>query len=434
MNAERSKNEGNVGILVGGGPAPGINGVVTAATIGSRKENLTVYGIFDGFKWLVKGDEINITDYVKELRMRDVSRIHFVGGSYLRTSRINPIKIKDGVQNCVKNLKNLNIKYMITIGGDDTAYTASEIAKAAGGLIKFVHVPKTIDNDLPLPNNQSTFGYQTACDLGSKLIKNLMEDARIMDRWFITVVMGRRTGHLALGISKSAGATLTIIPEEFGIYGHIPLDRVCDIIEVAIIKRRVMGNNHGVLVIAEGVAERLSPEDLKKIPGIVLEYDDFGNVRLGEVELGKILKLEIEKRFKERKDKVTVVEINIGYVLRCSDPIPYDQEYTRDLGYNAIYYLLSNAPEHRENAMISVINGVLTPLSFDKMIDPKTKKTKIRYVDVKSERYRIARNYMVRLEKRDIEDTEFLKKMAEAAKMSKEEFLERFGYLVNSID
>ncbi len=431
MSIEKSENKGNLGILVGGGPAPGINGVVTAVTIGARKENINVFGIFDGYKWLAKGDEIDIQEHIKALRMSNVSRLHFDGGSYLRTSRTNPIKIKNGVENCVKNLNKLGIKYMVTIGGDDTAYAANEIAKAAGGAIKFVHVPKTIDNDLPLPDDQPTFGYHTACDLGTNLVKNLMEDARIMDRWFITVVMGRHTGHLALGISKSAGATLTIIPEEFESEGYIPLSRVCDIFEASIIKRRAMDHNHGVLVIAEGVAGRLSPEDLKKIPGLGLEYDDFGNIRLGEVELGKILKLEIERRFRERNDKITVVEINIGYVLRCADPIPFDQEYTRDLGYNAIHYLLSDAPEHLENAMISVIHGVLKPLPFDKMIDPKTKKTEIRYVDVTSERYKIARNYMVRLEQRDLDDPEFLQKMAKEANMSKEEFIKRFGYLVD---
>ena len=431
MSMEKSITGKNVGILVGGGPAPGINGVVTALTIGARKESLKVYGIFDGYKWLVKGDEIDINDHVKQLHMRDVSRIHFDGGSYLRTSRTNPGKIKNGVQNCVKNLEKLGVKYMVTIGGDDTAYAASEIAKAAGGTIKFVHVPKTIDNDLPLPDNQPTFGYHTACDLGTKLVKNLMEDARIMDRWFITVVMGRHTGHLALGISKSAGATLAIIPEEFGTEGYIPLSKVCDIFEASIIKRRAMDHHHGVLIIAEGVAGRLSPEDLKKIPGIELEYDDFGNVRLGEVELGKILKLEMERRFKERNDKITVVEINIGYVLRCADPIPYDQEYTRDLGYNAIQYLLSDAPEHKENAMISVIHGVLKPLRFGRLIDPVTKKTAIRPVDVASERYKIARNYMVRLERRDLDDPDFLNRLAKEAKMSKNEFIKRFAYLVD---
>ena len=382
MSRENSDNKRNLGILVGGGPAPGINGVVTAVTIGARKVDINVFGIFDGYKWLVKGDEVDMQKHIKELRMHDVSRLHFDGGSYLRTSRTNPVKVKNGVENCVKNLTKLGIKYMVTIGGDDTAFGASEIAKAADGAIKFVHVPKTIDNDLPLPDDQPTFGYQTACDLGTNLVKNLMEDARIMDRWFITVVMGRQTGHLALGISKAAGATLTIIPEEFEGEGYIPLSKVCDIFESSIIKRRAMGHHHGVLIIAEGVAGRLSPDDLKKIPGLGLEYDDFGNIRLGEVELGKILKLEIERRFRERNDKITVVEINIGYVLRCADPIPFDQEYTRDLGYNAIRYLLSDAPEHRENAMISVIHGVLKPLPFNKMIDPKTKKTEIRYVDI----------------------------------------------------
>ncbi len=429
MSTEKKATEGCVGILVGGGPAPGLNGVISAATIGARRANLKVIGIFDGYKWLVQGDKVDIHKHVKELRIADVSRVHFDGGSLLRTSRTNPAKAENGIQNSVKNLQKLGIKYVVTIGGDDTAYGASEIARAAGGTIKFVHVPKTIDNDLPLPNDQPTFGYETARDLGAKLVKNLMEDSRVTDRWYIAVVMGRHTGHLALGVAKSAGATLTIVPEEFGMEGDIPLARVCDFFEAAIIKRRAMGHNHGVLVIAEGVAERLSTEDLKRIPGMVLEYDDFGNVRLAEVELGKVLKLEIEKRFKERKDKIGIVEINIGYVLRCTDPIPFDQEYTRDLGYNAIYYLLSDALEHRKNAMISVLNGKLMPLPFDEMIDPRTKKTEIRYVDVNSEKYKVARNYMVRLEKRDLEDKEFLKKMATIARLSEKEFYDKYSYI-----
>ena len=429
MNNEFSK--GNVGILVGGGPAPGLNGVIAAATIGARQYNLNVYGIFDGYRWLAKGEEVNIHEKIRELYIRDVSRIHFDGGSLLRTSRTNPIKAQNGIQNCLLNLQKLNVRYLVTIGGDDTAYAANEIAKAADGKIKFVHVPKTIDNDLPLPNDQPTFGYETARDLGSKLLKNLMEDARIMGRWFIAVVMGRHTGHLALGVAKAAGATLAIIPEEFGENGNIPLKKVFDIFETSILKRRAMGHDHGVLVIAEGIAERLSPDELNKIPGIIVEYDEFGNIRLGEVELGKIMKVEIEKRFKSRNDKIAVVEINIGYILRCADPIPFDQEYTRDLGYNAIHYLLSDEPKYQKNAMICVVNGVLHPVPFEELIDPVTKKAGLRFVNVDSDSYRIARNYMVRLNRRDLEDDEFLSKLATAAKMSQEDFLSKFRYLVH---
>ena len=94
---------------------------------------------------------------------------------------------------------------MVTIGGDDTAYGASQIADATEGRIKFAHVPKTIDNDLPLPDMIPTFGYQTARELGAKLVKNLMEDAQTTDRWYTAVTMGRSAGHLALGMPKQLG-------------------------------------------------------------------------------------------------------------------------------------------------------------------------------------------------------------------------------------
>ncbi len=423
------KSQGALGILVGGGPAPGLNGVISAVTIEACRNKMKVYGILDGYKWLVKGDEEELMKHVRELRIEDVSRIHFEGGSILRTSRTNPAKTEGGVENAVKMLRKLGIKYMVTTGGDDTAYGASEIAKAAGGEIKFAHVPKTIDNDLPLPNNLPTFGYQTARDLGSVLVKNLMEDSKTTDRWYIVVAMGRHAGHLALGIAKSAGATLCIIAEEFKKDKFIDIEKVVDILETSIHKRRALGRNHGVLVIAEGVSERLDPEQLQRIQGSV-ELDAFGHVQLADVELGKLIKNIVEERFDKRGEKMRLVEINIGYVLRCAAPIPFDQEYTRDLGFNAVRYLLSNKPEYRGNAMITVNNGKLHPLKFEDMIDPKTQKTEVRYVDIESDSYNVARNYMVRLEKEDFEDPQMLEAMAKSAKMTKDEFVERFGYMV----
>jgi 6-phosphofructokinase len=419
--------KGNLGILVGGGPAPGLNGVISAVTIEARRSKLKVYGIYDGYKWLVKGDEKELMKHVKELEISDVSRIHFDGGSILRTSRTNPAKVENGVENAVKMLKKLGITYMVTTGGDDTAYGASLIAKAAGGTIKFAHVPKTIDNDLPLPHNLPTFGYQTARDLGAVLVKNLMEDSRTTDRWYVVIAMGRHAGHLALGIAKSAGATLAIISEEFDPKKPISIDQVADIIETSILKRRALNRNHGVVVVAEGIAEHLNPEELKQIQGDSMELDAYGHVQLADVDLGKLIKNVIEKRFAARGEKQRLVEINIGYVLRCASPIPYDQEYTRDLGYNAVRYLLN--PKLKGNAMITVDNGKLTPLSFERMINPKTKKTDVRYVDMKSDSYKVARSYMVRLDKADLQDPELLSKMAGYAKMTEKEFVKRFGYL-----
>lgn len=422
-------SSGNFGILVGGGPAPGINGVISAVTIEARKKGYKVFGIYDGYKWLAKGDSELLMKSIKRLHIKDVSRIHFNGGSILYTSRTNPVNVKDGVKNCVKMLRKLGIKYMVTIGGDDTAYGASLIADEARGEIKFAHVPKTIDNDLPLPDNLTTFGFQTAREYGSVLIKNLMEDSRTTHRWYIAVTMGRHSGHLALGVAKSAAATLAVIPEEFKDDKYISLSKICDIMETSILKRMAMGHDYGVMVIAEGISERLIPEELENLPGLNIEYDDFGHLRLDEVELGKVLKYEIERRFRKRDKKFRVVEINIGYVLRSADPIPFDQDYTRDLGYHAFRYLVSDDPKCKENAMIVVNNGVLQPMPFKEMLNKETGKTSVRYVDTSSEAYNIARRFMIRLQKRDLREPEMLAKMAGLAKISEKKFIDKFEYL-----
>lgn len=415
-------------ILVGGGPAPGINGVISAATIEARKWDVEVLGIMDGFKWLVGDDLEAVRGHVCELHMRDVSRIHFAGGSILGTSRVNPTKDERSLQNCLRALSYLGVNYVITIGGDDTIYATSRLAAAAKGRIKFAHVPKTIDNDLPLPDNLPTFGFQTARHLGAELVKNLMEDARTTNRRYIIVAMGRKASHLALGMAKAAGATLAIIAEEFP-RGPITIQAVCDVLEGAILKRRAMGHEHGVAVIAEGLAERFTPTELQAIPGVVIEYDPYGNIRLGEVELGKILKLQLESRFAARGDRLEIVEINIGYVLRCADPIPFDCEYVRDLGYSAVRYLLSTKPEHRPSALICVNGGKLLPVRFEDVLDPTTGKSRLRLVDVNTESYQVAVEYMVRLRRRDLEDATFLAEMARWARQSPEELRQRLAYV-----
>ncbi|MFQ5903321.1 MAG: 6-phosphofructokinase, partial [Candidatus Binatia bacterium] len=217
-----------IGVLVGGGPAPGINGVISALTLEARNQGHQVLGIYDGFHWLMAGK----TDRVKLLDHDDVSRIHFQGGSILNTSRANPTKKTKDLENVLADLKALGIGYLVTIGGDDTMFAASQLAKRASGSIRLCHVPKTIDNDLPLPGEIPTFGFATARHLGFSLVQNLMEDSRTTSRWYFVVVMGRSAGHLALGIGKAAGATLTIIPEEFP--GAVHLQTLGDILEGAI--------------------------------------------------------------------------------------------------------------------------------------------------------------------------------------------------------
>lgn len=415
-----ANQEKKLGILVGGGPAPGINSVIGAATIRSIINGTEVIGIHDGFKWLMRGD----TTHARELTIADVSRIHFRGGSYIGISRANPTKNPKDLETAVTSLLRLNIDKLITIGGDDTAYSALKLEETAKGRIRVVHVPKTIDNDLDLPHGINTFGFQTARHLGVDLVKNLMVDAQTTSRWYFVVAMGRKAGHLALGIGKAAGATLTIIPEEYDDRNTISMKKLVDIVVGAIIKRLSYGRPDGVAVLAEGLAERMSPEDLASLSDV--ERDEHGHIRLAEINLGEILKAQVQKRLAQLGLKTTIVAKNIGYELRCADPIPYDMEYTRDLGYCAAKFILSGGNE----AMISIQEGKFVPLYFKEILDPKTGRARVRMVNTQSETYSVARSYMIRLSPEDFEDPHELAKYAATANMSVDDFKDQFEYLV----
>jgi 6-phosphofructokinase 1 len=408
-------------ILAAGGPAPGINSVIGAATIRARLEGLDVLGVRDGFEWIMQGD----VDHVMPLDITEVSRIHFRGGSHIGISRANPTTDPALLENTLVSLLRLNATDLITIGGDDTAYSAMRLAQQAAGRIRVVHVPKTIDNDLPLPPDVDTFGFQTARHYGVEIVKNLMVDARTTSRWYFVIAMGRKAGHLALGIGKAVGATLTLIPEEFA-GGPIRLKTLVDTITGAIIKRLSDGRRDGVTVIAEGLVLGIAPEDLAGLEEV--ERDSHGNVRIAEVNLGEILKAEVIKRLKGFGLKTTIAAKNIGYELRCADPIPMDMEYTRDLGYCAAKYLL----EGGTGVVISLQAGHFVPIPFDELLDPATGRPQLRLVDIHSARYAIARRYMLRLRRDDFEDPHELARFAATAGVSLEEFRRQFEYLVEA--
>jgi 6-phosphofructokinase 1 len=408
-------------ILVGGGPAPGINSVIGAATIRAEVEGVEVVGIKDGFKWIMEGD----TSHIKELTIHNVSRIHFRGGSYIGISRANPTKDDRHLENAVTSLLRLDVDKLITIGGDDTAYSALKVNEMAADRIRVVHVPKTIDNDLDLPHGIPTFGFQTARHIGVEIVKSIMVDAQTTSRWYFIVSMGRKAGHLALGIGKSTGATLTLVPEEFP-GDKIQLDHVVDILVGTIIKRLSYGRSDGVAILAEGIVERLNVEDLEQL--VDIERDAHDNIRIAEVNFGEILKMKVQRKLKEFGLKTTVVAKNIGYELRCADPIPFDMEYTRDLGFSASQFLLNGG----SGAMISIQNGRFVPLYFKDILDPVTKRTKVRMVDPSSESYYIARRYMLRLNKADFDDPHELAKLAATAHLSINEFKKRFYYLIEN--
>ena len=406
-------------ILVGGGPAPGINSVISAATIRARLQGVDVIGIRDGFEWIMQGD----TTHVEPLDIGAVSRIHFRGGSYLGISRANPTTDTKYLERAVEALTTLGVSMVISIGGDDTAFSAMRIEQQSGGRLRVVHVPKTIDDDLDLPPHVDTFGFQTARHYGVEIVKNLMVDARTTSRWYFVIAMGRKAGHLALGIGKAAGATLTLIPEEFE-GKQVRLKTIVDTLVGAIIKRLSYGRLDGVAVLAEGLVLDLAPEDMASLGQV--EQDAHGHVRLAEINIGDIVKHAVRDRLGELNVKTTVATKDIGYELRCADPIPMDMEYTRDLGYCAAKYLLSGG----NAVMVSMQGGHFVPIPFAQLMDPATGRTRVRMVDIHSTRYGIARRYMIRLRRDDFDHPEELAKLARAAGLSPEDFTREFGYLV----
>lgn len=410
-------------ILCGGGPAPGMNSVISAVTIEAINSGWDVIGIYDGYSGLMKCEQ-NFVPLTVDM----VSKIHLEGGTIIRTARANPTKSPETLRNVVNTLIDMGVTHLVTIGGDDTSYSAykiAEYAKQTLGLDFFaVHVPKTIDNDLPLPEGVPTFGFETARSLGAQLLNNIMEDAKTAARWYFAVAMGRTAGHLALGMGKSAAVAVTVIPEEFT-QEKIRLQDIVDILVGSVVKRLAAGLDYGVAVVAEGVIEKIAEEDLQGLDSSC--YDEHGHIRYTELDFPDMLKRAVVKELADLGIKMTVVSKEIGYELRCAPPNAFDIEYTRDLGFAAVDFLKNGGTE----AIISIQDNKIVPLPFSEILDMKTKKTQVRKVNINSVTYRIAKAYMTRMEKGDFAGQEDLKKMALAINADPDKFIKKFAYLVD---
>lgn len=407
-----------IGILVGGGPAPGTNGVIAAVAIEAIKLGCTPIGFHDGFEWLAG----RYTDEQHELTIEEVARIHLDGGVMLGTSRADITRDAASLENAVAALKKLGIEALVAVGGDDLVRSAVAVERESRGAIRVVLVPKTIDNDLWLPLPVATLGYETARHVGVELVKRLMEDARTTGRWYLGVTMGRPTGHLTLGIGKAASATCTIIPEEFPTH-TISLSDIADIVEGSIIKRRAMNRHYGVALLAEALVEHFSAEEVTELEDV--DRDAQGNIRVTEIDLGRKVKNEVQLRLERRGIKVTIVDKTIGYELRCAPPIPYDAEYARDLGYAAVRYLLKGG----SGAMITTQGGESQAVPFSEVVDEATGGARRRPVAVDTESYQVARDYMVRIGKKDFTEESWVARLAEAAGLAREDFVARFSHL-----
>jgi 6-phosphofructokinase 1 len=313
-----------IAILAGGGPAPGINTVIGTIAKVFLQSGYRVIGLHEGYKSLFS-DDPKMTDIDFEL----ADKLHKQGGSALQMSRYKPKDEEFKVDFFIK----YNIKLLVTIGGDDTASTANRISKYLNEhdvKIQNIHVPKTIDNDLPLPEGSPTFGYESAKQEGVRIATTVYEDARTSGNWFIVSAMGREAGHLAFGIGAACHYPMIIIPEMFN-KTDITIRKIVRLIISAMLKRKLLGITYGGVMISEGVFHFMSDAEIEST-GINFTYDEHGHPELGNVSKAHIFNLLVQRELKRIGLKVKSRPVEIGYELRCVQPVGFDLLYCALLG------------------------------------------------------------------------------------------------------
>jgi len=373
----------NIAIIVSGGPAPGINAVIGAATIEAHGRGMQVYGVNGGLRGCLKDG----ADAFMPLEVDGISRIYNQGGSLLGTSRFNPFSKKEKEERFVEILKKLHIEGLVMIGGEGTA-TLSHIIHQKMPTMRIAHVPKTIDNDIPLPGGKRTFGFETARTVGTQIVDTLIVDAKTCRRWYLVETMGRQAGFLTLGIGLASGASLALIPEEYSRGAHEPAEFAKRIVST-IKAQNMAGKNYGVILLAEGLLDCLRPESSELLDEDL--RDELGRITYSEIELGDVLLPLIRNQLES--EGITEIEIKhktVGYELRCARPIAADIEYARILGYGAIQALSS-----QEGAfMVTREFEKLFFVPLEQFVANGT--VRGRTVDLESDFYKLACRYMVR--------------------------------------
>lgn len=377
-----SKHPKNLGIIVSGGPAPGINSLVSSLVINAAAQSVKTIGFEGGFKGVLSSECSRL------LSVSNVCHNFSSGGSILGTSRFNPFRNSNDTQKFCDQLDALNIGWLAIIGGDGSAYLSRETARQVKH-IQVVHLPKTIDNDLPLPESNPSFGFETARSTGSTIVSTLVVDARTEgDRYFLVTTMGRRAGFLSLGVGLAAAATATFIPEEFSKNG-ITLSDIVTPIVTCIRNRASAGKYHGVIILAEGLIDLIDPKSDNLVNS--LARDELGRVIHSQADIGRIIIPLLTDELTKIGINLKLISKNLGYELRCCPPIGYDLEYTKFLGVAAIKFL----SEGKSEVLIVRDGDNFSSIPLSSITDPDGN-IKTRTVDLNSDLYRVARSFMLR--------------------------------------
>lgn len=384
----------SIAILCGGGPAPGINTVISTLAKTFLKDDFDVIGVNYGYKGIFSENPSLVKfDY------KSADKIYSRGGSTLIMSRFKP-KDSDFKTDFFKKH---NVKLLVTIGGDDTASTASRLVKYLNNEeleISHIHVPKTIDNDLPLPDRNPTFGYHSAKDEGVRIGNTVYEDARTSENWFVVSAMGRSAGHLAFGIASACHFPMMIIPEMFN-KTSITFEKIINIIISAIINSKLLGIDYGVAMVSEGVFHFMDDDEIKN-SGINFTFDEHGHPELGNVSKSHIFNVLLQQKLKKLGIDIKTRPVEIGYELRCCKPIAFDLTLCTLLGIGVkkLY------DQGISGCIVSAnSNGDVEPL-YLKDFEDKDGKVPPRLVDINSDMAQLFMSHLIFINESDYKEAQ----------------------------
>ncbi|GAB5443677.1 MAG: 6-phosphofructokinase [Fuerstiella sp.] len=404
-----------VALLFSGGPAPAANAVISTCAISCINHGIEVVGIKHGYSSLIDYSEDRPLqegkDYI-ELKEVMLRRTRSKQGIIIGTARTNPGKFVNApadmqdsektapLKRTYEALCSLGVDALVSIGGDDTLKTANKLKVYQESLpegshrIPVVHVPKTIDNDYM--GIDFTFGYFTAVETLGTEIRNLHADAEAGRSYFVVESMGRSAGWLAYGAAISGEASMVLSVEDITddlLSAESTAERkVMDIDKVVAKIVRMMryrqdrqGKEYGVVVLAEGLAEFLSDEVLKDVP-----RDDHGHISVAHVDLGKMFAKRVAKEFERQTgNKKKVTGLQLGYESRCARPHAFDVLLGSQLGVGAYRALC----EKELNGVMVSVSGQLDLhyVPFEKLVDPETMVTVVRFIEHGSDFHKLAR-------------------------------------------
>ena len=410
--SEQNSNIRRVGILFAGGPAPGANAVISSAALAFVKAGIEVIGFLHGYSNLQNFDEKDAPliegEAYEVLNFKKIIGARNRRGIMIGTARANPGKqinkpadLDDEekaapLRRTYLGLRSLEVDALISIGGDDTLKTANKLFEYQNHAkvdkrVRVIHLPKTIDNDYN--GIDFTFGYFTAVHFMSQEVRNLQADALASGAYFIAECMGRKAGWLSYGVAMAGEAQMVVGVEAIPVllknagreYNgfldiNVLVDHIVDLIRVRALRKQ----KHGVIVLAEGLAEKLPSDFLE-----ATTRDEHGHISLGDVHLGHLVAKMCMKRLEELGlQKVKINGVQLGYESRCASPHAYDVMLGSCLGVGAYIALVEKQLDGHMVSTIGQLEHCFVP--FNELVDPVTLVTEVRYINPGSDFHKLA--------------------------------------------